>query len=436
MNVRQALTTALDELDALRRELEALRQLVRGDNNPEQVLTEAERERKRYEAIASDVETWADRMIGAGGDTDVEWKDIRCTKMLRGRYNADDRTETSLTWMVDSRSGTKEEDTTLWPCLRIRSTIDAPLADVSNYLSQESHSSAYNVLLTDYRRLSTIGPQAQITMAQTPKILFVQPKTFLTFCAYRWRRKGQELVIVNEALNEFTTSRSSSDDDDDKAASVKKVKAKTDATAADTFTATAFCFRGATVLSQDRDDPQKTHICLIAHASPGRDVPTWACRTATQTLAAMEPFQLCYKLNQAVIQAVQAKKRREQQRGGGGQTMHVAEAAVAATAASAAEESKSSSGIRVATDGDDQPMKTAPMETATLVETTVPLDPPQETTILMESTAPPQQPPVDLVVPESKRPVGIAHMGYACFWPNGAEEDGDDEPETQPQAPE
>ena len=42
---------------------------------------------------------------------------------------------------------------------------------------------------------------------------------------------------------------------------------------------------------------------MLAHGSPGDDVPNWAMRTAVRTLAQSEPFKLFHKINEGVRQA-------------------------------------------------------------------------------------------------------------------------------------
>jgi hypothetical protein len=52
---------------------------------------------------------------------------------------------------------------------------------------------------------------------------------------------------------------------------------------------------------------------MLAHASPGKDVPSWACKAAIQSLAPIEPYRLFHKINEGVKQsrdALQAMSRR------------------------------------------------------------------------------------------------------------------------------
>ena len=89
---------------------------------------------------------------------------------------------------------------------------------------------------------------------------------------------------------------------------------------------------------------------MVAHASPGSEVPTWACKAAIQSLAPMEPYRLFHKINEGV-----KKCHRELQ--ASSQRLREAEL--------------------VGSGGDDR---------------------------------------------ISRRPAGLAQLGYACFWPNGGGE--------------
>lgn len=354
-NVRDALTKALDEIELLRKELEELRNQVGKPKRPEDPHLQ-------FRSIAAQVEAWAERMLRPDdaedenhddGEGTIPWRDIKCQKMLRGRYNPDSRTQTSLVWLPDSRENsttTSSKDATPWPCLRIQSILDAPLQDVTAYLSNEQHAPDYNSLLSNYRDVARIGPQTKLCWAQTPQVLFIQPRTFLTLCAYRWREDGT-VWIVSQAVDEY-----SSNDDEDP------------------LVATAFAFRGATVLAPDADDCNKTRISILVHASPGKDVPNWACRTATNTLAALEPFSLCYHINQGV-QRVAAERIAMEEK------------------ARTIEETKETREVLsgVSTENDHETPTTSSSSWNNLAET--------------------------------QRPVGIAQLGYACFWPDGAEQE-------------
>jgi hypothetical protein len=118
--------------------------------------------------------------------------------------------------------------------------------------------------------LEEITPHSKICWAQSPQILFIKPRDFVTFCSHRWRRDGTQ-VVVNQACDFH-----------------------------DGVAANAYALRGATFIGPDPDDPDQTRIAMLAHASPGKDIPVWACRTAIQSLAPIEPYRLFHKINEGV----------------------------------------------------------------------------------------------------------------------------------------
>ena len=54
------------------------------------------------------------------------------------------------------------------------------------------------------------------------------------------------------------------------------------------------------VISKCPDDPEKTTIAMVAHASPGGNVPQWAAKTAVNALTPIEPFKLFHKIDENV----------------------------------------------------------------------------------------------------------------------------------------
>lgn len=88
----------------------------------------------------------------------------------------------------------------------------------------------------------------------------------------KWLRDGTQ-VVVNQACDEYKE---------------KNLKA------------TAFALRGATYIGRDPNFPEKTRITLLAHASPGNDVPIWACKTAINAIVPVEPFKLIHKINEGI----------------------------------------------------------------------------------------------------------------------------------------
>ncbi len=73
--------------------------------------------------------------------------------------------------------------------------MNAPIEDVCDYLSQESHMEEYNDLVVAYRDLEDITPHSKITWSQCPQILFIKPRDFVTFCHHRWRKDGTQIVV-------------------------------------------------------------------------------------------------------------------------------------------------------------------------------------------------------------------------------------------------
>ena len=102
-------------------------------------------------------------------------------------------------WMKDSRGAlANAEDKTDYPCIKVLATIDAPMDTVCAYLSQESAFPEYNDVVTDYKDVEEISSHSKICWSQSPQILFLKPRDFVTFCHHRWRRDGSA-VIVNQA---------------------------------------------------------------------------------------------------------------------------------------------------------------------------------------------------------------------------------------------
>ena len=379
IDLQEGMTEALEELRSLRKQMEymqkeitTLKQLQLGIDvvEPEELNTEGIKERnlkrvREYEAIAKDVERWAERIlfpssssttIAATDDTtDVlndGWVEIPCHKMFKQKWNRNGMTRAYLKYMKDSRSisssrslkSAKENVDTNnelsdseWPCVRLYSIIDAPCSEVCTYLSQERHVPDYNQLLDKYQDLDIITTHSKICFASSPQLLFIKPRDLITFCSHRWKRDGTQ-VVVNQACDQYKDRK-----------------------------ATAFALRGATYISPDPNDPDhKTQIAMLAHASPGTDLPKWACRTAIQSLLPIEPYRLFYKINEGIKQCRPElqdliHKRQQQEVSAGDDD----------DSANMAEMVGNNTGLR----SNHHKM--------------------------------------------SRAPAGLAQMGYACFWPNG-----------------
>jgi hypothetical protein len=81
-----------------------------------------------------------------------------------------------LKWMKDSRGkhAKVDGDENEYPCIKVFSTVDAPIEDVSEYLSEVSHMEQYNDLVMAHRDLEEISPHSKICWSQCPQILFIK----------------------------------------------------------------------------------------------------------------------------------------------------------------------------------------------------------------------------------------------------------------------
>jgi hypothetical protein len=296
LDLREGMTEALNELRSLRLEMEQIRkelanlklQQLGGEATMDEDVLQQNQNRE-FEKVAKEVERWAERILFPSDDSDemqAGWVDIPCHKMFQQKLNRNGVTRASVKWMKDSRGSSyitqstdtsaknsKSDNESEWPCLRVYSTIDAPWFEVCTYLAQEHHATEYNLLLDQHEDLETITSHSKICWAQSPQLLFVKPRDFITFCSHRWKRDGTQ-VVVNQACDTYNGK-----------------------------TATAFALRGATYIGPDPEDPEhRTRIALLAHASPGKDVPLWACRTAVQSLVPIEAYRLFHKINEGIKQ--------------------------------------------------------------------------------------------------------------------------------------
>ena len=287
--MRDAVTLTLEELrsmrqemDALRREIKSLKRDVLGDafqeEDPEILNQQRRKKQREYDRISREVERWAENLLfeQTRGEADG-WKQIECNKVLQNSLNPDGRTVAYIKWMKDSRgSHANPDDDREYPCLKVFSTIDAPLEVVCQYLSDERKMTEYNDLVIKHKELEEIAPHAKICWGQTPAILFIQPRDFITYCSHRWLRDGTQ-VLINQACDGH-----------------------------DNFTPQhpqAYALRGANFLSRHPDDPaHKTRIALLAHASPGPDIPHWASKTAVKALVPIEPFKLFQRINAGIAE--------------------------------------------------------------------------------------------------------------------------------------
>lgn len=117
-------------------------------------------------------------------------------------------------WLKDSRGkhATLEENQE-YPCIKCYTTLDAPIEEVCEYLSQEAHMPEYNDLVVAYRDLEDITPSSKITWSQCPQILFIKPRDFVTYCSHRWRKDGTQ-IVVSQACEHVDTPANEEESDD------------------------------------------------------------------------------------------------------------------------------------------------------------------------------------------------------------------------------
>ena len=106
----------------------------------------------------------------------------------------DSRDEKDIESALLSTSSSSQD----YPCLKCYSTIDAPLDRVCSFLSNPDTIPLYNELIVDHSDVEEITPSSKITWCKMPKVLFVKPRDFVTYCSHRWRKDGTQ-VIVNQA---------------------------------------------------------------------------------------------------------------------------------------------------------------------------------------------------------------------------------------------
>jgi len=233
---------------------------------------------REFDFISKDVEKWAHKMLFEETGEEHGWKKVVCNKMVRSKFNKDGSTKCYIKWMKDSRneSSKNANDETEYPCIKCYATINAPLENVCEYLSQECHMAEYNDLVVAYRDMESITPQSKICWSQCPQILFIKPRDFVTFCHHRWRKDGTQ-IVVNQAC-EHEDAPGIAQEGEGKACR-------------------AHALRGANFISRDPEDPTKTRMAILAHANPGGGIPQWAMKTAVNAVAPIEPYKLFHRID-------------------------------------------------------------------------------------------------------------------------------------------
>ena len=303
--MREAVVLTLDEIRVLREEMEALRKEVQslkrqltpsdivgsplqGELEPESLLSTEELE-KLYQEMATSIEVWGARMLQE--DTEDGWVEVKCNKVMRKTLNPEGTTRAYLKWMRDPRGAgcVNPKDDREYPCLKFSGVIDAPLETVCLYLSKERNLPEYNDLIESHKDLQEITPSSKVCLGQTPQILFIRPRSLVTFCQHRWLSDGSQLVLSQACRHPKRLNKQNmgvfldSDELDDQKQPL------------------AFALRGLNHIGPDPSDPEnKTRITFLAHGNPGQDVPSWAVKTAVGALANIEPFKLFHRINLSV----------------------------------------------------------------------------------------------------------------------------------------
>lgn len=281
-----------DSLSDIKKEIQGLSDLMKQSKELQDeegdiysIKNQRWRKQKKYDAIAKDVEEWAQKILKEGSENG--WDEVFCNKMFRHRYNRNGNIKCFLKWMPDSRDEMGDSSDDEYPCLKLFATIDAPLEEVCNYLSDSNHVSEYNDLVIEHHDIESIAPYAKICWAACPKILIVKPRDFVTFCCLKWKKDGTQIVL-NQAVEHENKPPIHSEGDG------KYCR--------------ALALRGANIISRHPEYNDKTLLALITHASTGGNIPKWSIRTIVKTIAPIEPFKLCYKIEKRVQASMAAKQ--------------------------------------------------------------------------------------------------------------------------------
>eukprot|EP00579_Thalassiosira_antarctica_P017558 CAMPEP_0201950382 /NCGR_PEP_ID=MMETSP0903-20130614/56457_1 /ASSEMBLY_ACC=CAM_ASM_000552 /TAXON_ID=420261 /ORGANISM="Thalassiosira antarctica, Strain CCMP982" /LENGTH=724 /DNA_ID=CAMNT_0048493617 /DNA_START=656 /DNA_END=2830 /DNA_ORIENTATION=- len=296
-------------------------------------LRASSKQRNQFERIGKDVEQWANNVLFEEDDKTADgWKEVACNKFAKKKFNRDGRTQVYVKWMPDTRDE-KDIDQPMstkpqtYPCLKCYTTIDAPLHHVCSFLANEETIGLYNELVVDHADVEELSPNAKITWTKCPKILFVKPRDFVTYCSHWWKGDGTQ-VLVNQACDHVDRPGVMLEGQGD--------------------CCRGFAIRGANFISKDPDDPNKTRITMLSHANPGGGLPQWAMTSVVNAVVQIEPFKFFHNINEGICNYY---------------------------------------------DQDTALSKSQLAQTSTVGNDGLP--------------------------GRSKKPAGIAHLGFTCFWPNG-----------------
>lgn len=268
-------------------------------------LVERMRRQKEFEDIGRDVEKWAHKLLFEEDGEEYGWKEVKCNKMLKNKFNPLGTTTCYIKWMKDSRGKhSNPNNDQEFPCMKVFASINSPIEDVCDYLSQEEHMSEYNDLVIAHKDLENITPHSKICWSQCPPILFIKPRDFVTFCHHRWRRDGTQ-IIVSQACDHQDSPGNVEESDNHacRAYSLRGANCKLihnpDNVICNYICSHSLIF--SSVIGRDPSDPEhKTRIAILAHADPGGNIAPWAQKAAVNAVAPIEPFKLFHRINEQV----------------------------------------------------------------------------------------------------------------------------------------
>lgn len=230
----------------------------------------------QFDSMADEVERWAMDLFEE--TTADGWDEVKCSKLLRNRFTNHEKVKCFLKWLPDTRDGV--ENGTLYPCIKVHATINAPVEKVHAYLSNPKSIPEYNDLVVEHADVETVSSRSKITWAKCPQILFIKPRDFVTFCHLRWKRDGTQ-VVLNQAVDHENRPPEMEAEEPDEKGDVKACR--------------AYALRGANFIGKGEGEGTTT-FSLLAHADPGGDLPQWAMKTAINTLVPIEPFKLFHRI--------------------------------------------------------------------------------------------------------------------------------------------
>jgi hypothetical protein len=223
VDLRESMSEALEELRIMRVEMEQIRkemhtlqqQLSKQDvgsttdeddiEHQQQLKAIRKKQKKEYEKISKDVEQWARQLLtdqlqisptrstimsstseARSNHQDIEWTQIQCAKMLESKFNSNGQTYAYLTYMKDSRDSKSKAMTASlpnnnknwnpdeeYPCIKMYSTLDAPIEEVCIYLSNEKHVWDYNSMIQNHKGEFFSLSWSDVWKRKTHRLVFI-----------------------------------------------------------------------------------------------------------------------------------------------------------------------------------------------------------------------------------------------------------------------